>query len=207
MATYAIASDLENEGADISDSARVTHALELATEYIDRMTRQWFEPRTKTVYYDGDEQTLIHLPVPAISITEITVGGLVLSTDSYTLYGDEGPPDDRKNPKIVFTSELQAGTRNVVIAGSFGFVDDPASAKTVPKLIKKACVMLALSELPQMLDDERGDEFQRGRVVEERTDGHSYKLSEIAVSAAYTGVKEIDDILVLYRAPVAMGLW
>ena len=202
---YASRAEAIAEG--MPDSARTDAALALAGEYIDRFTGQWFDKRpaadTMTLVFDGHGRETLHLPVSPIVVSSVTIDEDEVDASDYYVYSGAGPPDERKNPKIVFESPVTEGRQNVNVIGTFGYVEDLAG--TTPPLIKKACLLLALRELPLMTDADRGDEAQAARVLEERTDGHSYKLGELIVSGGSTGDPEIDNILVFYRAPIAMG--
>ena len=206
MGNYATRQDLIDEGAPSGDTDRLDHALELATAYIDIVTGQWFESRALTLTFDGEGQRVLHLPIPVISVTTVTLNEVEILTDSYYVY-NRTVPDDRKNPKIVFEFDLTKGHQNVTVQGSFGYVDDPTGTPATPALIGKVCVKLALAEIGQMYTDaNRREVIDRGRLIEEETDRHSYKLADLIATGGPTGDPEIDTVLARYRRPIAMGM-
>lgn len=204
--SYVTLTEFKAEGAT-GENDRLTAALALAKAYIDRVTGQWFEPsESKTLYFDGDGENILHLPVPAITVTKITTDDdreMEVDEDDFTLYAGSGPPDHRRNPKIRFYSGMPVGKLNIAVTGTWGFVEDDGST---PLLIKKACILLALTEVDTLDSDSRRDPITRGRVIEEETDRHSYKLGELAASGGPTGEPEIDVILASYRRPLAMAV-
>ena len=212
--TYATVQQLKDEGAPTGAAdPRLQLALNRAAQDIDRYTRQWFEKRgPKTLVFDGHGGTILHLPVPAVSVSRVyTVDSNDVETDidarDWTLYAGSGPPDNRRNPKIVFTFNLPTGTQNVRVTGYFGFVEDDES---VPIPINKACLKMALAEVSQLADPDRRDVIDRGRIVRETTDRHSYQLGGTPgggddTATGPTGDPEIDRILADYRAPPVVG--
>jgi hypothetical protein len=180
---------------------RIKDAILLAQQYIEKVTGQWFETRELTMLIDGRGQTTEFLPVFAYSISSIKESDVELDTDEFYVY-NRYFPDDRKNPKIVFTSALSIGRQNLSITGMFGYVE---SDKTTPILIKKVCKKLALTEIGLLSDGDRRDAIDRGRIIEETTDGHSYTLASVASTGGATGDAEIDQVLMMYKAPIWIG--
>lgn len=198
---YVTIEELTAEGAEGTDD-RKTNAIVLAQSYIDKMTGQWFDKKSKTIKFDGKSQSLLFLPFFAISISKIEVDDSEISEDDYVLY-NRFYPDDRNNPKIKFEYNLPKGSLNISITGDFGYVEEDEST---PAQIKKICLLLALNEVGELSDTSRRDVIDRGRIIEEDTDGHSYKLSDVFSSGGFTGDPEIDAVLRAYQSPMKIGV-
>jgi hypothetical protein len=197
---YVTANELRAEGA-VGTKIRIENAILLAQTYIEKETGRWFELKTVALELDGEGDKVLFLPHFCFSVTSILVDDSEVDADGYTLY-NRFTPDDREIPKICFETNVRVGKRNVEINGRFGYVE---SDETTPVLIKKAVKKLALTEIEQLSDTSRRDLIDRGRVVEEKTDGHSYKLSDLAFSGGPTGDSEIDGIIMKYRKPLGMS--
>lgn len=193
---YVTHDEMQKEGID-APSARLDNTIALAQNYIELMTGQFFELKTMTMKFDGGKKVLF-LPVFAYSLTGITIDGDSLDEDDYTLY-NRFTPDDRFNPKVIFKTKPVSGNLNIELTGEFGFVESDGST---PEQIKKVCKKLVIHEIPQLTDDAGNDYLDRSRIVEEDTDGHSYRLSEIVGTGQFTGDPEIDRILSSYQAPI-----
>lgn len=148
LATYATVADLRDEGlpTTVSDS-RAVLGLERATATIDRVTRQWFEPRTRTFILDSNSGRDLLLNVPIIMTSSVTIITEVVPTTDLVVYNrhlTEGllNPDDRNNPHIAWreydypagigTIERGArrwfpGRQRVTVAGVFGYTELGAS--------------------------------------------------------------------------------
>jgi hypothetical protein len=191
-------------------TSRATMAIQMAQQYIEKMTEQFFEKTVKTLLLDGEGTSTILLPIFCIDITTLKI-------HTYNIYGvpeweDIDPedaedyvlynrffPDDRVNPKIEMTFDVQKGKQNIQIIGNFGYVE---SDESTPLLIKKICAKLAMHEFEILMSSDRGDDRQRARILEEKTDGHSYKLGECMIAGIYTGDPEIDSVLIHYKRPI-----
>jgi hypothetical protein len=234
MASYSDISSMRAQGLSSSlyaDGA-VTTALALATQYIDRATRQWFESRTLTALLDGNDSDRLFLPVPVISVSGLWINNRfetqeALPTTDYAVYNGRGLPDDRKNPKIGLISQrrsiyqvpaLQDGRRifmkghkNQKITGAFGYTE---SDGTTPLLIKRACEKMALRFVAQLAADGQAQDGSgsSGAVIGEMTDGHMIQYAmpaSIGIPGATFGISkdaEVEQILQAYRAPVAIAV-
>jgi hypothetical protein len=114
---YAFVSDLREEGVTLADASdmRLQRLISLASQYIDRVTGRFFEPRTMTLTVDGSGgriQLLGH-PIVAVSSVEMFVGmfaesGVLPVIPSffrvYNRHLSQGllDPDDREDPKLEF---------------------------------------------------------------------------------------------------------
>lgn len=234
---YITVSDVRAAGltqAKVAD-ADVTSAIALWQEFLDRACRQWFEPRTLAIKFDGTDSDTLHFGVPIISVTSLKVNDspTALPVGSYRVYSSAGYPDDRRNPRIKLVSEgghdiysapmqfgrfkFQKGRQNQEIVGSFGFVEADG---TTPLMIKRALLKLVLEKLqtPVYVDPTCAASgisslppMLAGALKEEWTDGHRlvYAVSDPAPrKPGLTGVtqdQEIHDIIRLYRAPIGIA--
>lgn len=116
--------DIAHVSHAVVSNANLDRLIIDASQFIDRVTRMWFVPRTQTQVRDGSGLNKIYFSIPIISITSITMGtGDALSSSAYKTY-NRISPDDRQNPKIVLVStKFIKGFQNVSVVGSFGYVD------------------------------------------------------------------------------------
>lgn len=200
---YCTIQDIRSEGiteAQASDD-RLTELIEMASDYIDFMTKRWFEPRDKTLKLDGTGHDILWLPIPIITVSTVKVDGQPLATTSFTAYNR---PDDRNNPIIKAYNYWPKGALNVEIAGTFGYTDEDRLGNPItPRQIKHICKKLVIRELPQLGDVDAQEEKKRSRIISETTDGHSYTLANHG--GEYTGDQEIDNILYLFKRPPVVG--
>lgn len=224
---YVTVQDLRDFGLteEMASDAKVSAAIVLWSSAIDQITGQWFEPRAATFYLDGSGKDTLHIPVPIISLTEIKINGdtKALETDNYVAYTNRTLPDDRKNPRISFggrgstyptSAKFAVGRQNQYVSGLFGYVEDDLST---PPLIKYALMLLICEKLknpanPSEDDIPPDEDFgAQGPVIEETTDGHSRKWGFQAskqvrpgIASGITSNPEINRILLMYRAPMAV---
>ena len=201
---YCTVQDIRDEGItnEQAADARLTLLIDLATAYIDGITRQWFEPRAIAITVDGTGGQTIFLPIFAIEVTTVTVDGQAVT--DFKVY-NRFFPDDRRNPKIYRDAGWPEGRQNVSIQGTWGFVDKIGTQYTTPAMIKQVAKRLVIRELPLLGDAEGQEERKRARIVSESTDGHSYTLERLAATLDLTGDPDIDGVLALFRAPIAIG--
>ncbi len=207
---YITIQDIRDEGIlleDFSDD-RVLEIIILAADYIDLMTGRWFEDVLKTMTLDGKGNKLLQLDVPIISITSIVIGtwGSILNDLTpvddtyYKVYNRI--PDDYQNPQIMFYNKVRKGFQNVQIVGHFGYVDVDGNT---PQLIKQAMKKLVIGSLPLLSSDASEEQDYKMKLVEEKTDGHSYKLSDLLSEGSLTGDPQVDNIIQSFRRPIRMG--
>ncbi len=175
---YATVQDMRDEGVTdppYSDQL-VQKRIDLASTLFEDLTGKFFERRDDyTLRLDGQGQSVLLLPVPPINATavsSVTVNGEELDSDAYSVwqpYGDAG----KLYPRLIKTyGTWRKGTGNIVIVGSFGYVDD---TEEPPALVKDAVLRMATELLPQI-----GDTSARraGLVKRERNRDYEYELSE-----------------------------
>lgn len=201
---YCTIEEIRAEGItpDQASDDRLALLIELATAYIDGVTRQWFEPRPVTITLDGNGSETLFLPVFPIEVASVTVDGKAIT--DYKVY-NRFFPDDRRNPKIFRESGWPEGRQNVSIDGTWGFVDKVGDQYVTPAMIKHVAKRLVIRELPLLGDFEGQEERKRARIISESTDGHSYTLERLAGTLDLTGDPDIDGVLPLFRAPIAIG--
>jgi hypothetical protein len=117
---YALVSDLRAEGltaAEVPD-ARLARLVQLASQYVDRMTGRFFEPRALRMTLDGTGGRALLLAHPIIAVNEVSlflampaeVGELPVHPSFFRVYHrhlSQGllDPDDRENPRLEFFHE------------------------------------------------------------------------------------------------------
>ena len=137
-------------------------------------------------------------------------------------------PDDRQNPKLellrygswfsgyeypnypnsLMPLRWPRGTQNVKVTGVYGYTDrdGDAPAGKLPDLLRHACKLMCLRELPVMTDvDEREDRRDRWRVTSDRTRDQAQTRASAGRTGRFTGSPEIDSILEIYERPPMHG--
>jgi len=205
---YCTAQDLIAEGVpeEIANDARTASLIDLAGQYIELITRRWFEERAMTLKLDGTGHDTLWLPIPIIQVDSVISGGVKVPSQWLTVY-NRRMPDDRKNPRIVNGyNGFPKGRQNIEVTGKFGYTDEgPNGTNVTPAAIKRACVMLVIRELPLLTDIEGQEDKKRARIQSETTDRHSYTLAQLASNGEWTGDPEIDNILYFYSKPPGVG--
>lgn len=197
--SYCTVEDIRAEGIseeDYSDE-QLEELISVSCNFIDNVTGQWFEPREKIIRLDGREGQNLVLPVFLFKVDYVKIG--LEDIDDYVVYNRMV---DRTYPKIFRNAGWPKGRLNIKVSGIWGYVEEDG---TTPAAIKRAAMKLALYNFPALSDSEALEEKGlRGLLTSETTDGHSYSLSDSAVSDAYsgaiTGDTEIDQILKSYTA-------
>jgi len=228
---YCLVSELRSEGVTtaMASDSKLQSRIYLASRMIDKITGQWFEPRTRTVIQDGRGNGVLRFSVPIIAIGAVSAGGLVVDASTYKVYNRHLAgvisPDDRQDPRIVrfegssnpfYSSPTwAAGVQNIEITGVFGYTDAPDDLSTpsqgiTPVLINRACRLMVIRDLADLANTAaRLDAQQRGRLISETTRDQSYTLAAKGASSsgaiALTGDDEIDLILQEFLAPIAIG--
>jgi len=208
---YASVADLRNEGVSVAQAsdARLVALIDEAGRAIDSFTGWFFEPRTLTLRLDGRGTPSIEPPVPPIELTQLLVGGSVLSLspDDLVVVGAPVQPGFDA-PRITRTRRrvFPKGTGNVEAAGVWGYTEDDGTAQgRTPIEIRRACMLLVLRWLsPLGMDD--SEARNRWRIIEERTRDQSYKLDRVSgAGSTFTGDPDIDSIVARYRRPPGLG--
>ena len=195
--SYCTVEDIRVEGVteDQFDDAQLERLIAASCEFIDRVTGQWFELRDKTLRLDGRGGQNLVLPVFLYEADSVKI--CLDYVDDFVLYNRM---EDRVYPKIFRSAGWPKGRLNIEVSGKWGYVEEDG---TTPPEIRRAAMKLAIYHFPALSDAEAQQEKnQQGLLTSETTDGHSYALSNEAVSSlsseAITGDTEIDRILKSY---------
>jgi hypothetical protein len=187
--TYIVPQDLYDEGLNqlLYSPSLVQKKINFVTSYVERITSQFFEPRTKTVLLDGDNSDLIVLPIFCIELTEIKIFDDIQDLSKFTLY-NSFVPDDRDYPKVI--GYFPKGNRNISFTGSFGYVEFDLSTPEPILFVIKDLVTRLLTEGIRAVTN--------ANITSEVADGHSYSLNGSMLSGSLTGINELDMILQHY---------
>lgn len=198
-------------------------ALGRAVELVHRATGRWFLKRTGQLSLDGLGAARLWLPHPVIStgqggtgVSELIVGTVdddAVDAADYVVHDgadDVGDGDPRDNPWIELSSssaiwpslwgagKFPEGTRNVHVTATWGYVEADG---TTPALILDALARLVILEATP-LDDLDGQEDRiRGALSMEQTQGRSYMIDRVGMSAGVTRQGVIDRVLASYKRP------
>jgi hypothetical protein len=134
----------------------VTLDIQLAMNIIDRETRQWFEPRTKTLQLTGNNIKDLVLPAPAIGITSIKIDDEELDSEYYKVV-----QDDLRSmaPMLRHKTSVWPQDSEIEVEGSFGFVGD--DKVSTPPEVKRLCMILAAKI---SLKDMESDQIKSERI-------------------------------------------
>lgn len=204
---YVTVDDMRAEGVPASYSDdRIESRIVLAETYVESETGQWFDPREQTLTFDGNGDRVLLLPICLLEVTSITVDEVELTDDELadiTNYNRRPPgPDDRRNPKLVrgVGSIWPTGTQNIVIEGTWGYVEADDST---PLLIIEAVKRLVIRNLDLLADASAQAERREATYgTSFTTHNRSVTLGSAAVSGGPTGDPEIDRVLKRYRKPL-----
>lgn len=235
---YCTVADIRDAG--LTDTATypdadVLAAIELWQAFLERACRQWFNPRTIVLKFDGTDSDTLHFGVPIISIDHIKLNDNteILDPNNYRVYAGRQYPDDRRNPRVklrsmsdfpdIFTAPIVArslrfrkGRQNQEVKGTFGFVEENG---LTPKLIQRALCKLVIEKLTNPIPVPGGSPaippppIIAGALLEEVTDGHKRKYGDTVTFTSrrpspFQGIttdQEILDIIKMYRAPIGIA--
>lgn len=228
---YVTVEEMRAEGVTTQMCAdeRLQGIIDTWSQFIDQRTRQWFDSRDLDITLDGNDTPILHLGVPIISLTELYINGSTTPADpsTYKVYSSNTIPDDRRNPKVRLLTQRRtlfdvpgiglagrgpmfAKGQKQRLVGSFGFVEGEGEATTPPMLIKRAVTKMVAKNVTPLLS---GGVLSRPSVVmSESTDGHSItygmptSLGIKPGSVGITGDVEVEQIISMYRAPLAMAV-
>lgn len=162
---------------DFSDTI-VIEAIREASLFIENFTGMWYESRTKTLRLDGNGFPLLHLQIPILEITGISIVSQVAgsSTDyisetiaKYIVIYNRRNPDDRGNPKLHnHNANWTKGRQNIHLTGRFGYTDANPSY-------------------------EEEDGVSQGEVTEATITGDG--LDDLSSSGTHTGAADLDIVV------------
>lgn len=230
---YVTVAEMRAEGvAATYVDATVQAAIDLASQYMDRACRQWFESRSYTAYLDGQDSDRLFLPVPIITLTELYINNRFTAQDKlltadYVVYNGKGFPDDRRNPKVELINSRRSifqvpalqqggrifmkGKRNQKLVGTFGFTEeDGTTPLLIVRAVKKMC--LRFLDVLSPTGGGSGTTTSSGVIIGESTDGHFIQYAtpgSAGVKAASMGISrdpEVEQIIQMYRAPITLAV-
>ena len=216
MANYVTVQELRDEGlpASVGD-IRAGTLITRAEALVEELTRNFFREVSGTFVFDGNNAHILHLPLPIISVTSLTINGHTAALDSnfYQVFnGRQRPNDDRRNPKIKLKASAAATSiyafgatdrflkgLDQTIVGKFGFLEPNDS---VPEIVKECVIGIALLQAETLYDRLDGMEGVMGPKIKERTDDHEVQWGNVSKQPGrFVVPKYIHDRLMLYRAP------
>jgi hypothetical protein len=210
----------------VADGALLKKIID-ASSYVDKITGRWFEPRTRTYTLDGSGTVSMLLQHPIIALGTVAIEGVAFATSDIIVYNrhiSQGldDPDDRENPKFELNQPLEddllfkiglkhfpRGQLNMSIDGVFGYTDyDGTSTGITPPLIEQAVKRLVVRQLGLLASgDGTTDLAMSGhKITELRTRDQWIRYGDpnrlgLAAPGPFTGDREIDNILLMYRRP------
>lgn len=210
---YCSVADLRAEGVTESQASdvRLASLIEEASALIDRLTGWWFEPRWRSFRLEGRGTRSIEPPVPPIRLERIAFYGNPVDFRSpeepWSIVGAPVGPGFVA-PGIARTRGVFPSTPgSVELEGIWGYTEhDGTPLGRTPLAIRRACMLLVMRLLPRLGDvDALDDARNRWRILSERTRSQSYTLAPLKREGELTGDPQIDDMLMRYRRPHALG--
>lgn len=222
---YASVAEVRAEGVPLASAtdARLVALIDEATRTIDKVTRQFFEPRRATLRLDGRGTPTIELPVPPIELTRLSVDyegmqpfpfvgaapfGFGLDPSVLLVVGAPvGPGYDGARLTLRHGLVFPKGHGNVIAEGRWGYTEDDGTPDgRTPLAVKRACILLVLRGLHPLADDAAYEARSRWRIIEERTRDQSYRLdSNRGGGLSLTGDPEVDALLAPYVRTSLVG--
>lgn len=222
---YASVAEVRAEGVPPASAtdARLVALIDEATRTIDKVTRQFFEPRRATLRLDGRGTPTVELPVPPIELTRLSVDyeglqpfpfvnsapfGFGLDPSIRLIVGSPiGPGYDGARLTLRHGLVFPKGHGNVVATGRWGYTEDDGTRDgRTPLAVKRACILLVLRGLHPLADDAAFEARSRWRIIEERTRDQSYRLdTNRSGGLMLTGDPEVDALLAPYVRSSPIG--
>jgi hypothetical protein len=223
---YASVAEVRAEGVPPASAtdARLVALIDEATRTIDKVTRQFFEPRRATLRLDGRSTPTIELPVPPIELTRLSVDyedmqpfpfvgaapfGFGLDRSVLLVVGAPiGPGYDGARLTLRHGLVFPNGHGNVIAEGRWGYTEDDGTPDgRTPLAVKRACILLVLRGLQPLADDAAFEARSRWRIIEERTRDQSYRLDPNRSSGGLllAGDPEVDALLTPYVRSSPVG--
>jgi len=235
--TYCSVQDIRDEGltdTTLYPDAKVLGYIETWQEWIERVCRQWFVPKTKVFNVDGNGADTLFFCVPIISIDYVKINDSNVNLDAelYRVYSSREFPDDRRNPRIALRNTLtdprdiymplfgpqrfNVGKQNQEIKGTFGFVTPDGGT---PALIKRALIKMVVEKLTKPIYVNPSASTGPapppilGPILEEVTDDHKIKYGSPGGPSSprkpgltgFTNDWEILETLRLFKGPIGIG--
>jgi len=181
-------------GSSESDRQEVIDRVE---QLIERITKDYFYTKDFTIYRNGNDndQLFLGLVPDILSVTEIKISGVALTTSWYTndvnsVYLD--PEAETLSAGDMAELHLRLkykrrlfpeGINNIKITGTYGW-------ESCPVAIKKAAIILCQYE-----NDNTLYSAYSGSLKSEKLGDYSYTLSDRVSARESTGVNEADNLI------------
>jgi hypothetical protein len=208
---YATVDDLLAEGllAANTPATRAERALRMASELIDAVTGQFFEPRALVVSVIGRGAPTVWLPFPILRVDALQVGGDPYSVgpDSIEVAGAPVVPG-MDGPRLTRIGGVFGNGRPVRIEGLWGYTEpDSTPLGHTPYAIWRACLLVAARRFVPLAGDPDNDALIRSRIIEESTRDQSYRLADPASAGVVllTGDAEVDLLLMPFVRKPGLG--
>lgn len=228
MGAYVSVDEVRAEGAPISYlDARIEARIAKWERIVERLTRNVFKVvDIGEITVDGNNYHVLHFNVPIVDVEYIKINNdtTELDADLYRVFnGKSSPADDRYNPRIELkrrNASIFSATRSMfakgydqVIKARWGYVDpDPLLPNTyiTPPQIKDAIIQCVLLDLDNYWTKGMGggSSSVTSPIKREKTDMHEieYQQTQAALITWSNLPKNIYDELMLFRAPIAIGI-
>lgn len=223
---------------DLVSNSRAQRILFRASRHLERFTGRGFDATFKVLRVDGAAGRSILLDEPIVSIEKVEIiGGDFEPTSSlidlsdllvYNRHLSQNlvHPDDRDDPRIsletsIFGRDLAAesshrralrwpsGVQNLEVTGVFGYRDFGGPQGVLSEIARRATLMLAIREIPQLSDEDGVDDAKlRHRVKQYKTRVQSityFGPGETGAVGGFTGDPEIDSLIVMLMRPPSMS--
>lgn len=216
---YALPSEMREEGILATgpgsvQTARLLKAIVRASQYIEKITRRFFEARPLTVRVDGSRSGALLLEIPIVAVTSLlwsetrlTLASVPIESNSYRIYNRHlqglTQPDDRAMPRIELYgidnyvrsfvdggAFFPGGKQNIQIDGVFGYTEpDGTPFGRTPDAIREATMRLAMKYAMRLGDKSAQEEASlAGRVLSESTRDQSVTYAALSSMTGSAGV-------------------
>lgn len=211
------------------DSRRIQKLIDVSSRLVERLTGRFFEPRFLTSAYSGPDAPTLLFGHPVIALDSMYELGLGPTDQLFEVDRTalkifnrhlEGlfDPDDRDNPKIMYTTDIlpgriiaQAsfsyGEKNIQVHALFGYTDyDGSPVGSTPRILGRAIGALAARELLDPLGQDASVSTP-GRIKMARTRDQAVQFDTGSAQSygAITGDRLVDDILLPFMRPPHMA--
>lgn len=216
--------------ATTPDDDQLLLVLRRSVEMLHRATDRFFVARTGSILLGGNGTPRLELPFPVASADQVDAGGITeiivgdpdtedaVDADLYAVNDGAlpGPLDPRNNPfvEMVVPSAGGAvsrppiwpgkagtwpyGVNNIRLTGTWGYLEEDGST---PELILHFLARMCILNAPELDDGDGQEDKRRAAIQSESTQGRSYTLGSVALSAGLTLDRELDSILRSFRRP------
>lgn len=150
--SYCTIEDLRAEGfsKEHFDDSQLERLISTSCDFIDMITGQLFELRTKAIRVDGRGVRNLILPIFLFEIYSVNAGGEEI--DDCVIYNRM---EDRAYSKIFRCAGWPKGRLNIEIFGQWGYVEEDGFT---PSAIKRVAMKLALYHFPALTDSDALEE-------------------------------------------------